>query len=75
MKVVTIHQAKTNLSRLIQEALSGEEVIISKGKEPLIKLVVIQKKKKRVFGALKGKVKITKDFDKELSDFDEYQKK
>jgi prevent-host-death family protein len=74
MKVVTIHQAKTNLSKLIQEALSGEEIIISKGTEPLIKLVVIQKKKKRAFNLFKGKVKVSKDFDKELKDFDEYQK-
>lgn len=75
MKVVTIHQAKTNLSRLIQEALSGEEIIISKGTEPLIKFVVIQKAKKRKFDLLKGKIKIAKDFDQEISDFDEYQKK
>ena len=75
MKVVTIHQAKTNLSKLIQEALSGEDIIISKGTEPLIKLVVIQKKRKRSFELFKGKVKIAKDFDRELSDFDEYQKK
>ncbi len=74
MKVVTIHQAKTNLSRLIQEALSGEDIIISKGAEPLIKLVVIQKKKKRLFDLFKGKVKVAKNFDEEISDFDEYQK-
>lgn len=38
---VTIHEAKTNLSRLIQAALAGEEVVIAKGKQPLVKLVVV----------------------------------
>lgn len=74
MKVVTIHQAKTHLSKLIQEAISGEEIVIAKGKDPIIKLVLVPKQQKRKLGALKGKIKIAKDFDKELEDFDEYQK-
>ena len=37
----TVHQAKTNLSRLIKEAESGKEVIITRGKEPVVKLVPI----------------------------------
>lgn len=74
MKAVTIHQAKTHLSSLIREAMSGEEIIICKGKEAIIKLVVIEKKKKRSFNLFKGKVKVSKDFNKELSDFKEYQK-
>jgi prevent-host-death family protein len=36
---VTIHAAKTNLSKLIEAALSGEEVIIAKGKLPVVKIV------------------------------------
>jgi hypothetical protein len=36
--VVTIHQAKTNLSRLIQKAAGGEEVIISRGSKPVARL-------------------------------------
>lgn len=39
---VTIHAAKTNLSRLIEAALSGEEVVIAKGTRPVVKLVPIK---------------------------------
>jgi prevent-host-death family protein len=38
MSVVTIHQAKTNLSRLIQKASEGEEVIIARGSKPVARL-------------------------------------
>ena len=38
---VTIHEAKTHLSKLIQKALTGEQVIIAKGNKPLVKLVVL----------------------------------
>ncbi|HJZ11094.1 MAG TPA: type II toxin-antitoxin system Phd/YefM family antitoxin, partial [Acidobacteriota bacterium] len=38
MNIVTIHQAKTHLSRLIRMVLRGEEVVIAKGKKPLVKL-------------------------------------
>lgn len=37
----TVHQAKTNLSRLIKEAESGKEVIITRGKTPVAKLIPI----------------------------------
>lgn len=49
-----MHEAKTNLSRLIKEAESGKEVIITRGKEPVAKLVpVAERKTKRVPGRLK----------------------
>ena len=51
----TVHEAKTNLSRLIKEAESGKEVIITRGKEPVAKLVPISKTaKKRIPDMLKG---------------------
>jgi prevent-host-death family protein len=53
----TVHEAKTNLSRLIKEAESGKEVIITRGKEPVAKLVPISKTaKKRVPGSMKGQL-------------------
>ena len=62
MKTHTIHQAKTNLSKLIQRARDGEEVIIAKGKEPVAKLVPIhatdRPRKPRRF---KGKIWWTED--------------
>ena len=43
MTVVTIHEAKTNLSRLIARVLAGEEVTIARGKEPVVKLMPVTK--------------------------------
>ena len=42
MAIVTIHEAKTHLSKLIARALDGEEVVIAKGKEPKVKLVPVE---------------------------------
>ncbi len=51
----TVHQAKTNLSRLIKEAQSGKEVVITRGKDPVAKIVPITSAaKKRVPGSMKG---------------------
>ena len=53
----TVHQAKTNLSRLIKEAEKGKEVIITRGKEPVVKLVPITvPTKSRVPGRMKGQL-------------------
>ena len=52
---VTVHAAKTNLSKLIDAALSGEEVVISKGQKPVVKLVPIPQNAFRI-GLLKGEV-------------------
>ncbi len=41
MGTVTIHEAKTHLSRLIAQALAGEEITIARGKEPVVKLVPV----------------------------------
>ena len=54
MKQVTIHEAKTHLSRLVDLALAGEEVIIARRKQPLVRLSVLSKKPhtRRNVGAL-----------------------
>lgn len=54
MTTVTIHQAKTNLSKLINAMLDGEEVIIARGKMPVARLTPIPQKSKRRYGSLKG---------------------
>ena len=41
MSTFTIHQAKTHLSRLIQQVLEGQDVVIARGKEPVVKLVPV----------------------------------
>ena len=50
---VTIHAAKTQLSKLIQSALRGEEVIIANGRNPVVKLVPVERKTFKL-GILKG---------------------
>lgn len=74
MTQVTIHEAKTHLSRLIQRALQGEEIIIAKGKKPLVKLVVLpEARQHRRLGAAKGVIiEMAADFDAPLDDFEEY---
>mgnify|MGYP001203898576 CR=1 FL=1 len=52
---VTVHSAKTNLSKLIELARSGEEVVIAKGKTPVAKLVPIETGRFKI-GLLKGKI-------------------
>ena len=59
---VTIHQAKTNLSRLIADAEAGEEVIIARGKHPAVRLVPIEAKAKRMPGLWKGKITVHDSF-------------
>ena len=74
MRIVTIHQAKSNLSRLIQAAVAGEEIVIAHGKTPLVRLVRVRRTKpKREFGFAKGKVRIARDFNAPLADFADYQ--
>ena len=51
-----IHAAKTQLSKLIEAALAGEEVIIAKGDKPVVKLVAIPRKRFEI-GGLEGKVR------------------
>lgn len=66
MQIANIHQAKTNLSKLLQEVEKGKEVIIAKAGKPVAKLVAFKEKKKpRKMGQLKGKIWISPDFDEE----------
>ncbi len=64
MTTVNIHEAKTNLSKLLEKALNGEEVVIARSGKPLVRLVPIEEKEKEDwFGMDKGKVWISEDFD------------
>jgi prevent-host-death family protein len=63
MSVVTIHQAKTNLSKLIQKAAAGEEVIIARGAKPVARLVAMgEVKGKRAPSSLKGTLSVGSEF-------------
>ncbi|CAN7146353.1 type II toxin-antitoxin system Phd/YefM family antitoxin [Neorhizobium sp. LjRoot104] len=65
MKTVNIHEAKTHLSRLIEEAANGEAFVIAKAGKPLVKVVPLEEepKKKRRVGFLKGQISVPDDFD------------
>lgn len=66
MQVINIHQAKTNLSKLIEKTLAGEDVIIAKAGKPIAKLVIYKEKMKpRKPGLWKGKVWISDNFNDE----------
>jgi prevent-host-death family protein len=63
MKVVTVHAAKTTLSKLLQRAEKGEEIIIARGSTPVAKLVALDNvEPKRQFGALRGKLVVPASF-------------
>ena len=62
METITIHKAKTQLSRLIEKACRGEEIVIARGKDPVVRLVAIgPRSRKRKPGAWKGKISYTAD--------------
>lgn len=57
VKIINIQAAKTHLSRLVEEVVAGEEVILAKAGKPLVRLVPFTPPaKERVFGTLKGKI-------------------
>jgi prevent-host-death family protein len=67
----SVHQAKTNLSRLIKEAEKGKDVVITRGKTPVAKLVAISNgQKKRTPGRLRGLVSWEPDAFAPLTDLE-----
>ncbi len=74
MSKVNIHEAKTHLSRLIQEVVDGGEVVIARDNVPLVQLVLLDTAKSaRILGTAKGKVTLAADFEEPLADFDDYR--
>jgi prevent-host-death family protein len=68
MAQFSVHDAKTNLSKLIADALAGGEVVIARGSIPAVRLVPVAPRGRRRFGALKGKIAIDERFDDALPD-------
>jgi prevent-host-death family protein len=67
VRTINIHEAKTHLSRLVEEVSAGEELTIAKAGKPLARLVPIKSAKRvRKPGFLKGKIRIANDFDAPL---------
>jgi len=68
MATITVHRAKTTLSRLIERALAGEEIIIARGAVPAVRLVpVAVPKPRRHFGAMRGRARTTEAFFAQLT--------
>jgi prevent-host-death family protein len=69
MKLVNIHQAKTELSKLVERAESGEEIVIARAGRPAAKLVPLTRVRgRRKLGLLDGKFRIPDDFNAPLPD-------
>jgi len=71
---VNIHEAKTHLSRLIEKALTGEDIVIAKAGRPLVRLTVIPPKPTRELGTAAGMITWEEDWEKPLtpSEIDEF---
>ena len=62
-KPSSMHEAKTHLSRLVERACAGENVIISRGKVPVVRLVPLKAAApRRRFGAMRGRARVSKVF-------------
>lgn len=69
MLIVNIHEAKTQLSKLVDKASKGEPFIIAKAGKPMVKVVPIDAKKKpQRFDFLKGEIQVPDDFDRMFED-------
>ena len=73
MAVYKIHEAKTHFSKLIEKAMRGEEVVIAKGNQPLVRLSPLPPAQKRKVGSATGLVTMAPDVDDPLPDFSDYQ--
>lgn len=64
-KVVNIHEAKTHLSRLIEEAVNGKPFVIAKAGKPMVKVVALVDGEvaSPLFGFMKGRIVMPDDFD------------
>ncbi len=69
MRTVNIHEAKTHLSRLLQEVSEGAEIVIAKAGKPVARLVSVRPaRKRRKLGWLAGRFTVPDDFDAPLPD-------
>jgi antitoxin (DNA-binding transcriptional repressor) of toxin-antitoxin stability system len=72
---IPLAEASEELVRLVEAALQGEEIVILKDNQPVVKLTLLeplQKRRPAKAGSAKGQVWMSEDFDKPLEDFKEY---
>jgi prevent-host-death family protein len=71
---VTIHEAKTHLSRLVKRVEAGETIVIRRGDTPVAQLVAFEPRPGVTgFGSMRDRIWIAPDFDEPLDDFAEYR--
>ena len=62
-RIHSVHAAKTNLSKLLERAEAGEEVVIARGKTPVVRLIPVRSAPaRRRFGAMRGRARVTASF-------------
>ncbi len=62
--VVNVHEAKSNLSKLLDRAAAGEEIVIGRAGRPVARLVALEPPRRaRQFGQLAGRIQVASDFD------------
>lgn len=67
METVNIHDAKSRLSQLVDKAAAGEDVVVSRGGKPVVRITRLKGAKREIrFGVLQGKVSVAADFDAPL---------
>lgn len=67
-----MHEAKTHFSKLIDRALAGEEIVITRSGERVVTLTPVRRKKKPNFGFARGTVTMADDFDEIPEGFEDY---
>jgi prevent-host-death family protein len=68
MREVGVHEAKTNLSKLLREVEAGEEIVIGRGAQPVARLVPMKARALRVLGQDAGAFTVPAEFDAPLPD-------
>jgi prevent-host-death family protein len=66
VKVVNMHEAKSTLSQLVEQAEQGEEILIARAGEPVARIVALRTGRKRALGQWRGRVRMADDFDEPL---------
>ena len=68
MAQVSVHEAKTHLSRLLRRVTAGEEIVIARSGRPVARLVPVKSRQPRVLGQDEGLFEVPEDFDAPLAD-------
>lgn len=66
MKIVNMHEAKSTLSQLVEQAERGEEILLARAGEPVARIVALRPGGRRQLGAWRGRVRVADDFDAPL---------